>query len=83
MQDTVAEERALRRPGGTRRIDDQRRRVGARHYRLEPRRRLRQQRRQLPVDVDRLDALELAIRHDDRRLGVPEPHRHGIWAEAR
>ena len=82
VQDAVREERALRRPGRARGVDDQRRRVGRCRHRLEAVGRGREQRRQLAVDVDRLHALELAVGEHDRRIRVAEPHRHRVRAEA-
>ena len=83
VENAVGEQRALRRPGRARGVDDQRRRVGRGRHRLEAVRRGREQRRQLAVDVDRLHALELAVGEHDRRIRVAEPHRHRVRAEAR
>ena len=79
----MGEERAFRRPGRARGVDDQRRRVGRGRDRLEPVGGRRQQRGQLALDVDRLHALELAVGEHDRRIRVAEPHRHRVRAEAR
>ena len=83
VQHAVREQRALRRPGRARGVDDQRRRVGRGRHRLEAIGGGREQRGQLAVDVDRLDALELAVGEHDRRIGVAEPHRHRVRAEPR
>ena len=79
----MGEERALRRPGRARGVDDQRRRVGRGRDRLEAIGGGREQRGQLAVDVDRLHALELAVGEHDRRIRVAEPHRHRVRAEPR
>ena len=83
VEDAVGEQRALRRAGRARGVDDQRRRIGRGRHRLEPIRGGREQRRQLALDVDRLHALELAVGEHDRRIRVAEPHRHRVRAEAR
>ncbi len=82
VQDAMGEERALRRAGRAGGVDDQRRRVGGRRHRLEPRRRCLEQRREVALDVDRLDALELAVGEHDHRIRIVEPHRHRVRAEA-
>ena len=82
VQDAVREERALRRAGRARGVDDQRRVVRRGRDRLEAIRRGGEQRRQLAFDVDRLDVVELSVGEHDGGIRIPEPDGHRVGAEA-